>query len=296
MSHTKRRARNRRTGRKEQGIARIQKQSSSQQKRTLFAPVVGLGMTIVLVIGLALLIIIGHGGNTVSASGGNPGGNVPLGYGSLNHAKGTCGNVGQAPCPAADPGWFAVKSELPQAVALAITGSNQFILMKGRYGYVTTDMPAMIHAYGARTGNDYYDDDHWVVSVRDASGMRCGIFDFVYDRIHQRMRFASYGVLTAQDANSRQAFPYISSSTALTRLQSKLKLQLMAGKQPELIFFPIDPNFPVLTSPVHKWSGGGNSPMDPIWHVVASNGTDYYVGSDMNVYIHTNLPIAKGQP
>jgi len=253
-------------------------------------------MTIVLVIGLAFLIIIGHGGNTVNASGGNPAGNVPPGYGSLNHAKGTCGNVGQAPCPAADPGWFAVKSESPQAVALAISGSNQFIMMKGRYGYATTDMPAMIHAYGARTGNDYYDDDHWVVSVRDVTGMRRGIFDFVYDRVHQRMRFASYGVLTAQDANSRQAFPYISSSTALARLQSKLKLQLMAGKQPELIFFPIDPNFPVLTSPVHKWSGGGNSPMEPIWHMVASNGTDYFVGLDMNVYTHTNLPIAKGQP
>jgi hypothetical protein len=297
MSHAKKSAKNRRFGHKQLGMPGIRKQHSIQRnQRTLFAPVIGLTMAIVLVIGLALLVIIGHAGNIASASGGNPGGNVPVGYGSLNHAKGSCGNPGQAACPAINAGWFTVTSESPQTVATAIAHSSQFVTMQGRYSYVTSDTPALVHAFAAHTGNDYYDDDHWVVSVRDAMGMRCGIFDFVYDRVHQRMRFSSYGVLTSLDANSRQAFPYISSSTALARLQIKLKLQPKAGTRPELIFFPIDPNFPVLTSPAHKWSGGGNSPMEPIWHIAASNGQDYFVGSDLGVYTQTNLPVAKGQP
>jgi hypothetical protein len=158
------------------------------------------------------------------------------------------------------------------------------------------DTPALVYAYGAHTGMDYYDDDHWVVSVRDATGMRCGLFDFVYDRSHQRMRFSSYGVLTPEDPHARQAFPYITSPLALSLLQSQRKLGLRPGAQAELIFFPIDPSFPVLTSPVHKWAGGGNSAMNPMWHLPASDGRDYFVGANLALYTQQDLPIAKGQP
>src|SRR5258708_1671999 len=249
MSHAKKSAKERRVGHKQLGMPSIHKQHSIQRnKRTLFAPVIGLTMAIVLVIGLALLVIIGHGGNSAGASGGNPGGNVPVGYGSLNHAKGSCGNPGQAACPAIDAGWFPVTSESPQTVATAIAHSSQFVTMQGRYSYVTSDTPALVHAFAAHTGNDYYDDDHWVVSVRDAMGMRCGIFDFVYDRVHQRIRFSSYGVLTSLDANSRQPFPYISSSSAVAPLQVNLKLPPQTLPHPHLLFFPIVPNFPILHS------------------------------------------------
>jgi hypothetical protein len=35
--------------------------------------------------------------------------------------------------------------------------------------------------------------------------------------------------------------------------EARRRLSVMAGTQPELIFFPIDSSFPYLTSPVHKW-------------------------------------------
>jgi hypothetical protein len=165
--------------------------------------------------------------------------------------------------------------------------------MQVQFGYVGLDIPALIHSYGAHTGNSYYDDDHWVVSVRNAMGMRCGIFDFVYDRAHQRMRFSSYGVITSLNPHATIAFPYTPSPVAVTKLGDQGRLSMKTGTQPELIFFPIDPNFPGLASPVHKWVSGGNSAMDPMWRIVGSDGQDYFVGADLIVHGQNELPIAK---
>src|SRR5438477_3007300 len=102
--------------------------------------------------------------------------------------------------------------------------------------------------------------------------MRCGIFDFVYDRAHERMRFSSYGVITSLDPHATMAFPYTPSPVAVTKLEDQHGLSMKTGTQQELIFFPIDPNFPSLTSPAHKWVSGGNAAMDPMWRIVGSDG------------------------
>ena len=312
MSHTRKPARDKRSGSNYRGEItkgykphkshkpympeQVSLQNPKQSRARVFAVTCGLGLAVAVVLGLALLVFIGHGGNVVNASGGGPSSGVTAGYGSLNHPKGPCGNAGQASCAPADPGWFTVTSESPTAVTSAIASSRNFASMQGQFGYVALDTPALVHAYDAHTGNSYYDDDHWVVSVRNASGMRCGIFDFVYDRPHQRMRFSSYGVITPLDPHARLAFPYTSSPVAVTKLEGQRRLGVKAETQPELIFFPIDPNFSVLTSPVHKWAGGGNSAMNPMWHMVGSDGQDYFVGADLNVHGQKDLPIAKGQP
>jgi len=69
-----------------------------------------------------------------------------------------------------------------------------------------------------------------------------------------------------------------------------------ATKQPELVFFPIDPQWRDPNSPKHGWSGGGDSPMDPMWHLVGVDGRDYFVGVDMRVYDAASLPLAPAQP
>jgi hypothetical protein len=259
----------------------------------------GTGIGIVVILGFIVIGILGHHqhtSSTTTASGGGPAATVPVGYGSLNHPKGPCGNAGQAPCPAAQPDWFSIASDTPVAVTTAIKNSSDFLSMQPQYGFTTLDTPVLVHAYDAHTGIQYYDDDHWVVSVRNAAGMRCGIFDFVYDRTHQRLRFSSYGVITALDPHSQQAFPYISLTAATTLLHSERGLGMKMNTQPELIFFPIDPSFPILTSPVHKWAGGGNSPMAPMWFMIGSDGKNYFVGSDMHIHTQSELPIAQGQP
>lgn len=300
MSHSRRRAGGKSSGKLDRARLHMRKQSVVQGRTysrvAFFSTLLGIGTVVVLVLGLALIAIIGHGSNTAIASGGGPTSGIVPGHGSLNYPKGSCGNAGQGACPAADPAWFPVGTGSPGAVVAAITGSSEFAAIARQYGVAFLDAPALVHAYGAHTGMDYYDDDHWVISVRDSTGMRCGLFDFVYDRVHERMRFSSYGVLTALDPHSRLAFPYVSSSIALARLQSQRRLGVMAGTKPELIFFPIDPSFPNLNSPVHQWAGGGNSAMNPMWYVVGADRHDYFVGGDLNVHAQPDLPIATGLP
>lgn len=272
--------------------------NARRTKTTLLATIIALSLATLVVVGLTLIIMLGRSSGVANASGGGPATNTNTdsGYGSLHHPKGPCGNTGQAPCASVDPGWFSIASASPAAVATAIAHSNDYTSMQGQFGYIAIDTPTLVHAYDAHTGNSYYDDDHWVVSVRNAAGMRCGIFDFVYDRTQQRLRFSSFGVITSLDPHSKQAFPYIPSSVAITQLQNQRKLGLKAGTQPELIFFPIDPSFPVLTSPIHNWAGGGNSAMEPMWLLVGTDGQNYFVGTDLNVHTQKDLPIAKGQP
>ncbi len=179
---------------------------------------------------------------------------------------------------------------------MAIAHSDDYVSMQPQFGYVSLDTPTLVHAFDAHTGNSYYDDDHWVVSVRDAAGTRLGVFDFVYDRTGQRLRFSSFGVLNTPDPHSRQAFPYIPASVAIAQLQKQRHVGVVPGTQPELIFFPIDPNFPILTSPSHKWAGGGNSAMNPMWLIVGSDGQSYFIGTDLVVHVQKDLPVAKGQP
>jgi hypothetical protein len=294
MSYSNKRVRGSRSG----GPRRFSALPSVQQKRQarggkltmLFSIALGMGI----LVGLILMVMIGHGGSTATASGGGPG--VPVGYGSLNHPKGPCGNTGQSSCASPNPDWFAIGSETPAAAAAVIAGSKDFLGIAAQHGCSLLDTPALVYSFGARTGMDYYDDDHWVVSVRDSTGMRCGLADFVYDRAHKRMRFSSFGVLTPQDPHSRQVFPYVSSPVAVAQLQNQHKLAPLSGTVEKLIFFPIDPSFPYLNSPAHKWAGGGNSAMNPMWYIVGADGRGYFLGEDMHIYKQTDLPIAKGQP
>jgi hypothetical protein len=294
MSYSNKRVRGARSG----GFRRFSALPDVQQKRQarggkltmLFSIALGMGI----LVGLLLMVMIGHGGSTATASGGGP--SVPDGYGSLNHPKGPRGNTGQSSCATPNPGWFAIGSETPSEAAAAIGGSKDFLAIAAQHGCSLLDTPALVYSYGARAGMDYYDDDHWVVSVHDSTGIRCGLADFVYDRTHMRMRFSSFGMLTPQDLHSHQAFPYVSSSVAVAQLQSQRKLAPLSGTIMKLVFFPIDPSFPYLNSPIHKWVGGGNSAMNPMWDVVGADGHDYFLGEDQHVYKQSDLPIAKGQP
>jgi hypothetical protein len=303
MSQSKRRTTNRsnytKAGTYRQAKSRTSRQgdthTSSSTPGSILATIAGIGLALLVVLGFVLIGIIGHEKATTTASGGGPG-KVPAGYGSLNHAKGPCGNAGQAACPAAQADWFSITAASPTGVAAAIAHSLDYLSMQAQYGYVALDTPALVHAYDAHTGIQYYDSDHWVVSVRVAHGLRCGLFDFVYDRTHQQLRFSSFGIITPSDPRSKQPFPYISESTALTVLSNERGMGAKIGIQPELIFFPIDPSFPNLSSPVHKWAGGGNSPMLPMWYIVGSDNNSYFVGTDLHTHPLSQLPIAKGQP
>lgn len=238
---------------------------------------------------IALMALAGGMRNASAASGGPSQG--------VRHGKplAGCGLQGEPACPI-DPGWVSMSAESPAAAAQAIAHSPVFAAMQTHYGLTTLDTPVLVHATNRHTNVEYYDDDHWVVSVRDKTGAEGGIFDFVYDRSHQRIRMSAFARLTPGDPRSHQAFPYISASTAVARLQAVRGAAAATTKRLELVFFPIDPRWRDLSSPKHNWSGGGDSPMDPMWHIAGADGHDYFVGVDLHVYDQSALPLAPAQP
>src|SRR5438128_836911 len=85
-----------RTGPKHRSMPHTSMQVGAHSKfrtsGTMLATTFGLGLAVAIVLGLALLVIIGHGGKAASASGGGSSSGIPVGFGSLNHPKGPCGN------------------------------------------------------------------------------------------------------------------------------------------------------------------------------------------------------------
>jgi hypothetical protein len=268
--------------------AMLTKKFNPSMKTDAGAPF-GFVIAFILILSIALTVVVGR---VTNASGGpHPSTTVVRNY------KGFCGNPEQPTCPLPDPRWFSITSDSPSAIAEAIVNCKDFAMLKARYGNALVDTPVLVHSFGPRTNIQWYDNDHWVVSTRNASGKEVGILDFVYDHSHHRLRFSSFAVLGQQDPNIYQTFPYISLTTAAAQLMNQRKLNLQIGTQPELIFFPIDPRWRELSSPVHLWSGGGDAPMDPMWIIVGSDKHEYFVGTDLKVYTKEELPFAPdGQP
>ena len=248
-------------------------------------PIVFVGMSFVIVLMFALLAR--HSGAAVASAHSTTAGDG-------RHIW--CGLAGQPACPTADPGWVSVSSSMPAAALTAISSHKMFSAFESRFGHFSPDLPVLVHPYGVYgPASDYYLDDHWVVAVRNSAGQECGIFDFVYDRAHQRLRFSSFDVLTSQDPRFGKAFPYISSNVAQSRLLSQLHEATLVGVAPALIFFPIATGW-IGPQASHTWTLGGDSPVNPVWLLTGADGHTYFIGSDLRVHAQGELPIAPAAP
>jgi len=185
-----------------------------------------------------------------------------------------------------------VSSALPGDIAAVITKSGAFQAMQARYGGRKLDIPARVRLFGPHAGSSYVDDDHWVVSVCDDTGTEIGVFDFAYDAIHGRIRFVAYGSATPDDPRYGHAFPYTQADLAVAQMNRDKRVVPMVGHAPELVYFAVDPQWRVPNSSVH-WTGGGASPMTPMWHIVGSDKRDYFTGTDRHTYVLSDLPMAQ---
>jgi hypothetical protein len=204
-----------------------------------------------------------------------------------------CDAPGFPACPAIDPGWTPLNAGTASAVATAITGSGMFATMSAHHGGKTLDLPVLVRTLTSGTGYDYYDDDHWVVSVRDADNHEVGIYDYVYDRANQRIRFASYTIVRPGSPRYDKPFPYVSASSAAARLQSERGVGARASGQADLVFFPIDSTQYGPGAP-HQWYGGGESPVTAMWRIPGTDNVNYFVGQDNHVYDFKDLPMKRG--
>lgn len=246
------------------------------------------GLLVAVLLAGLLIWHSGSAGSTNAASGTGPS------IAQAAHPKGWCGLPGQPVCPTGDPDWIPLSSTSLGDIVAAMKKASVFTGIESRYGGVAFDLPVLVHPYhpaNPTAGSDYYVDDHLVVSVRDNAGQEMGIFDFVYDRAHQRIRFASYGVLMPRDPRYGHAFPLVASGAAINRVQTTRHVAMLAGATPQLVFFPLASDRQGPESP-HPWIGGGTSPMDPLWLVVGTDGHNYFVGSSLQTYTQGDLPIA----
>lgn len=224
---------------------------------------------------------------------------------NINKSKVQCG----AACDTLNPGWVSVPVASSQqlatptfatafssTIASTISRTGMFTSMESHYGTLQTNTPMLVHPYGpvAAGASDYFLDDHWVVAVNNAQGQECGIFDFVYDSAHNRIRFSSYSVISPRDTEFYgKPFPFTSATSAETQVHSAARVTLMSGAAPELIFFPEAWTWKTTGAP-KNWTAGGTSPMDPIWLMPGADGQSYFVGTNMKVYTQQELPLTAG--
>lgn len=225
----------------------------------------------------------------VAFGGGTP--SLNKGPSTYSKPPAWCGNAGLPACPTPDPGWIPLAGNSPTAAASAISQSGIFAGINAAHQGKTLDLPVAVFPLDTATGSDYYDDEHWVVSVRNAAGVEVGIYDFVFDSVHLRMRFASYAVLSPTDARYGHVYPTFTASSAIADLSSGRGLAPQAGTQPQLVFFQLPDSWqgPLAT---HHWVAGGQSPIDPLWRMVGSDGKEYFIGVDHNVYNRSQLPLS----
>jgi hypothetical protein len=178
----------------------------------------------------------------------------------------------------------------PAGVAQAIVGDPMVRAFAQRFDAQTLDTPALVWYQNGSRGPQLTDRDHWVVTARNAAGQRSAIYDFEYVRSQHRLRASSAGVITPEDPNSAAAFPLLGSATAVERLHALRGLAPAAGSAPRMIWFSIDDRWRDPSSLI-KWYGGGESAMDPMWLIQATDGVTYYVGQDLKVYVYADLPI-----
>lgn len=240
---------------------------------------------------IVMAVVIGYASR---ASGTAQASGVGLTPGQSGKPLSWCGWGSRAACPAVDPGWIYISSDLQGDIARVIAGSPDFKRMQQRYDGVSLDLPALVHPYhpaDPNAGSDYFVDDHWVATVRNSAGAESGIFDFVYDRANHRIRFSSYSVLLPSNPHYGHAFPFVSADAAAAQLGAQRHLSVMAGASSELIFFPVAQDWQGPQAS-HHWTDGGGSPMDPMWLMVGNDGLQYFVGGNLHVHTPKDLPIA----
>ena len=250
--------------------------STDRRSETSFSVQVGMVVGIILLCALVLVCGVGKSRASTNVS-------LPPGPGSLNHAKGWCGQHGQPACRS-NPGWLSAPSEQPGKIVHVMMSSPEYAMLQKRAGYATLDTPVRVYSLHINTGIAYYDMDHWVASARSKTGTRVGLFDFVYDAAYKRLRFASFGVISPGDVHAHMAFPYVMGTQVLAKLQRLPGIHLLTVSQPKLVFFQIDPRYRDLSSNKYRWYGGGDSPLNPLWYVAGGAGNAYFVDPNLHTY------------
>ncbi len=83
---------------------------------------------------------------------------------------------------------------------------------------------------------------------------------------------------------------YLSASAAEGVLYAQRHVRPMPGKQPYLVYTPLDPMRAM------NWTGTGRDGFRPLWLVPGADGHDYVIGNDGKAYLPSQVPLAMATP
>ncbi len=222
--------------------------------------------------------------------------------GRKGHA--TCDEPGQPTCPPLPNFWRPITSDSPSAVLAALPSlpgylSPPHVASLPAADSFSFDMPVLVlPATTVQAATTAASEDnnlpHFVIRA-SVNGVRMITYDVTYNPSSHEIGDLTFGGDPPNSPHYNKPFPFagVSASAAIATLHTVRGVSVAAGKQPQLVFFALNPD---AVNPAHplKWFGGGESPENPIWRLKGSDGLLYFVGGDGQLYLPRDLPVVSG--
>lgn len=134
----------------------------------------------------------------------------------------------------------------------------------------------------------------WVVPVVDQNQLPLALLTFIYDPSQQVLRESEFAAVTGNMFYTTHQFPAINTARVLSIVASVHHVQALAGRVPDLVYFPGD--FEGFKAGRNHWITGGTVAIDPIWRVAGVDGYWHYVDHDGKVHLSNEIPVDPSMP
>jgi hypothetical protein len=134
----------------------------------------------------------------------------------------------------------------------------------------------------------------WVVPVVDKNQLPLALLTFIYDPSQQALRESEFAAVTGNMFYTTHQFPAINATRAQSIVASIHHVQPLAGRPPELVYFPGD--FAGFKAGRNHWTSGGTVAIDPLWRVAGLDGNWHYVDHDGKAHLSNEIPVEPGMP
>jgi hypothetical protein len=187
--------------------------------------------------------------------------------------------------------WIPIKSQSAGDLIAAARQSELFNVNCPAEGDCIQDLshlgtPAFVHVIGAKTSDNL--PDLYLLPILDPSASSLGVAILRLNTSHTAIMVGD--IVTYPSPLPNGAVSKTKSVDAIAAVQAQRHTQPAAGKNLELVYFPID--YTAWTTGKITWTAGGQFPYDPIWLVHGADGHDYIVGTDGRVYTPQDLPLS----
>jgi hypothetical protein len=208
----------------------------------------------------------------------------------------SCGTSTTPACPGAQPDWIPLTADTPQAVLAAWRQSSLYAAAQSsnatgrgdaQYDISRPETPVFVrelHAPGSVNLPDV-----WVIPFDTADGMIGYAVVCNINASHTAIEVASISGIGTPRPHGQLA--RVTENVAVSSVEAQSHTELRPGAQPYLVTMAIDAN--QLQTGQIVWKAGGLWPGDPLWLVPGADGRDRVLGDDGEVYLASQIPLAK---